>query len=95
MWSIWAWVASTPSISPGSLMIYSGDRFGAWKGDAFLGALSGRALVRVHLDGENATKADQWDMGQRIRDVVQGPDGSIWVLEDTPGGRLLQLNPVS
>lgn len=85
----------TPSISPGSLMIYSGDRFGAWKGDAFLGALSGRALVRVHLDGENATKADQWDMGQRIRDVVQGPDGSIWVLEDTPGGRLLQLNPVS
>ena len=53
----------------------------------------GQALIRVGLDGANATKADQWDMGQRIRDVAQGPDGSIWLVEDTPGGRLLQLTP--
>lgn len=84
----------TPSISPGSLMIYDGDRFGPWKGDAFLGALSGQALIRVELDGENAAKADQWDMGQRIREVEQGPDGSIWLLEDGGSGRLLQLIPV-
>ncbi|WP_040159890.1 PQQ-dependent sugar dehydrogenase [Nigerium massiliense] len=82
-----------PSISPGSLMIYSGDLFPQWRGDAFVGALSGQALIRVDLDGENATKGDQWDMGQRIRAVKQAPDGSIWILEDAPSGRLLQLTP--
>ncbi|MEP7161371.1 MAG: PQQ-dependent sugar dehydrogenase [Dermatophilaceae bacterium] len=82
-----------PSISPGSLMIYSGDRFAGWKGDAFVGALSGRALIRVHLDGTNAAKADQWDMGARIREVEQGPDGALWLLTDGGDGRLLKLTP--
>ncbi|WP_068401669.1 PQQ-dependent sugar dehydrogenase [Kribbia dieselivorans] len=83
----------TPSVSPSSLMIYSGKQFPAWRGDAFIGALSGTALIRVDLDGENATAADEWDMGERIREVEQGRDGSIWLLEDTPGGRLLHLTP--
>ncbi|WP_432558900.1 PQQ-dependent sugar dehydrogenase [Granulicoccus sp. GXG6511] len=83
----------TPSVSPGSLMIYSGDTFPQWQGDAFVGALSGQALIRVDLDGTEATKGDQWDMGQRIRDVAQGPDGSIWVIEDGGNGRLLELAP--
>lgn len=82
-----------PSISPGSLMLYTGSAFPAWKGDAFLGALSGRALIRVHLDGTTAAKADQWDMGARIREVDQGPDGALWLLEDGAGGRLLRLTP--
>lgn len=83
-----------PSISPGSLMIYSGDTFGPWWGDAFVGALSGQALIRVDLDGTNASKGDQWDMGARIREVEQGPDGAIWLLEDAPSGRMLKLTPV-
>lgn len=82
-----------PSISPASLMIYSGSLFPQWQGDAFVGALSGQALIRVHLNGEEAKKADQWDMGERIREVEQGPDGAIWVLEDGPKGRLLKLTP--
>ena len=82
----------TPSVSPGSLMIYSGDLFPQWQGDAFIGALSGRALIRVDLVGSNATEADRWDMGQRIREVEQAPDGSILLLEDAPGGRLLRLS---
>ena len=85
-----------PAISPGSLMIYSGDLFPQWKGDAFLGALGGMALVRVDLDGETATMADEWPMGARIREVEQGPDGAIWLLEDEhegSGGRLLRLTP--
>lgn len=81
-----------PSVSPSSLMIYSGDEFPQWRGDAFFGALSGKALLRVDLDGTSATKGDQWDMGQRIREVEQGPDGAIWLLEDAPGGRLLRLD---
>lgn len=83
----------TPSISPGSLMIYTGDLFPAWKGDAFLGALSGEALVRVDLDGESATTAENWPMGARIRAVAQAPDGAIWLLQDGSGGRLLELRP--
>ncbi|QNA86187.1 PQQ-dependent sugar dehydrogenase [Sphingomonas sp. So64.6b] len=85
-----------PSISPAGLMIYSGDLFPAWKGDAFLGGLSSRALLRVDLDGTNAKKGDQWDMGARIREVEQGPDGAIWVLEDGDDGsqgRLIKLTP--
>ena len=82
-----------PSISPGSLIIYTGDAFPQWQGDAFIGALSGEALVRVDLSGTTAAEGDTWPMGQRIREVEQAPDGSIWLLEDTPGGRLLRLAP--
>jgi aldose sugar dehydrogenase len=80
-----------PAISPGSLMIYSGSMFPQWKGDAFIGALSGAALIRVDLNGENAAKADSWDMDTRVREVEQGPDGAIWLLEDGDDGRLLRL----
>lgn len=82
-----------PSISPGSLMVYTGEAFEEWKGDAFVGALSGEALTRVDLDGTEAIRADQWGMGERIREVEQGPDGAIWVLEDSASGRLLKLTP--
>jgi aldose sugar dehydrogenase len=82
-----------PSISPGSLMIYSGDLFPQWKGDAFIGALGAESLIRVHLDGDAATKGDEWPMGARIREVKQGPNGVIWVLEDGDKGRLLKLTP--
>jgi glucose/arabinose dehydrogenase len=82
-----------PSVSPASLMIYSGALFPKWRGSAFIGALSGQALIRIALDGDKARKAEQWDMGARIRDVVQGPDGAIYVLEDGAGGWLLKLTP--
>lgn len=81
----------TPSISPGGLMIYSGDKFAKWKGDALVPALSGEALIRVDIDGDRATKAEQWPMGARIRSVDQGPDGSVFLLEDK--GRLVRLDP--
>ena len=85
----------TPSISPSSLVIYDGDLFPDWKGDALIGALSGEALVHVELDGTSAGDDTVHDMGQRIREVEQAPDGSVWVLEDAPGGRLLRLTPAS
>ncbi len=86
----------TPVVSPAGLVVYSGDMFPDWRGDALMGGLSGQALLRIDLDGTNAKIADRWDMGQRIREVEQGPDGSIYLLEDEDegsGGRLLKLTP--
>ncbi len=85
-----------PSISPAGMIVYSGGKFPAWKGDILMGALSGQALIRIDLDGASARKGDQWAMGARIREVEQGPDGSVYLLEDEDegtGGRLLRLTP--
>jgi glucose/arabinose dehydrogenase len=82
-----------PAISPGGFMIYSGSLFPQWKGSGFIAALSGKALIRVELTGATARKADRWDMGARIRDVAQGPDGAIYLIEDGAGARLLRLTP--
>lgn len=84
-----------PSVSPSGLVIYGGEMFPDWKGDALLGGLSGEALVRVDLDGESATEADRFEWGERVREVEEGPDGALWVLEDGSGARLLKLTPPS
>lgn len=86
----------TPVISPAGLIIYSGDLFPAWKGSVFIGGLTSESLVRVVIDGDKAREADNFAMGARIREVEQGPDGAIWLLEDErrgKGGRLLKLTP--
>ncbi|WOK37813.1 PQQ-dependent sugar dehydrogenase [Sphingomonas sp. C3-2] len=89
-------ISWTPVISPSSLIFYSGDMFPAWKGSAFIGGLSSKALVRIAFDGVSAREAERFDMGQRIRAVTQGPDGALWLLEDGQKGatgRLLKLTP--
>lgn len=82
-----------PAISPGGLMFYNGDLFPTWKGSLFIGGLGGEALVRVKVNGESVEKADHWSMSARIREVEQGPDGAVWLLEDGAEGRLLKLTP--
>ena len=88
-------VSWTPVISPAGFIIYSGSRFPDWQGDGLIGGLSSTALVRVEFDGTTAREAARYDMGQRIREVEQGPDGDVWLLEDGAGGRLLRLAPAS
>ncbi|MFA5631106.1 MAG: PQQ-dependent sugar dehydrogenase [Porticoccaceae bacterium] len=86
----------TPVISPASFIIYDADLFPAWNGSGFIGGLSSMSLVRVAFDGETAREAERFDMQRRIREVEQGPDGAIWLLEDgTRGGAgwLLKLTP--
>lgn len=89
-------VSWNPAISPAGLIVYSGSMFPQWKGDLFLGGLSGEALIRIDVNGTDARKGDQWPMGARIREVEEGPDGAIWLLEDGgqgSRGRLLKLTP--
>ncbi len=85
-------------ISPAGMVIYSGSRFPEWQGDAFIGGLSSQALVRVEFDGQQAREAARYDMEHRIREVEQGPDGYLWLLEDSregSGGKLLKLVPAA
>jgi aldose sugar dehydrogenase len=82
-----------PSVSPTSLLIYSGNLFPQWKGDGLIGSLSGQALIHVRIRGDQARKVEQWDMGHRIRFVGEGPDGAVYLLEDGSGARLLRLTP--
>ena len=86
-------ISWTPVISPSSLVVYSGAQFPQWRGNAFIGGLSSKSLVRVAFDGENAREAERFDMDARIRAVAQGPDGALWLLEDGGNARLLKLTP--
>lgn len=82
-----------PVISPAGFIIYSGDLFPDWKGDGFIGGLSSQSLIRIEFDGVKAREAARYDMGHRIREVEQGPDGAIWLLQDEGGAHLLKLTP--
>jgi glucose/arabinose dehydrogenase len=86
-------VSWTPVISPAGFVIYSGDKFPDWQGEGLIGGLSSEAQVRVEFDGHTAREAARYDMGERIREVEQGPEGDIWLLEDGEKGRLLKLTP--
>ena len=83
----------TPVISPSSMLFYSGEEFPEWKGSLFIGGLSSRALIRVALSNDEAREAERFGMNKRIREVEQGPDGAIWLLEDgrRGSGQLMKL----
>ena len=86
----------TPSIAPSGMTFYDGDRFPGWRGDLFAGALAGQHLRRVQLDGERAV-AEEVLLHRRVgrvRDVKQGPDGMLWLLEDARNGSIYRLEPV-
>lgn len=86
-------ISWTPVISPAGLVFYAGELFPAWQGDAFIGGLSSQSLVRIEFDGDSAREAQRFDMGRRIREVEQGPDGALWLLGDGENGPLLKLTP--
>jgi len=86
----------TPSIAPSGMAFYTGDRFPAWRGDLFVGALRDQMLLRLKLDGERVVHQEpllKTAIG-RIRDVRNGPDGLLYLLTDSPRGVLARLEPV-
>jgi glucose/arabinose dehydrogenase len=88
----------TPSIAPSGLAIYRGDKFPAWNGDLFVGALAFKHLRRVHLDAQgNVISQEQLlnDKHWRIRDVRVSPDGYLYVSTDEADGRVLRLEPAA
>jgi len=85
----------TPTITPGGMLIYSGNMFPQWRGDALIPGLNGQALIHVRIRGASAVKADRWDFGQRLRGIAQGSDGAVYILEDGSDAKLLKLTPAS
>ncbi|RPI44065.1 MAG: PQQ-dependent sugar dehydrogenase [Betaproteobacteria bacterium] len=84
-----------PSIAPSGMAFYTGDKFGKWRGDLFVGALRDEMLARLRLDGEKVVKEERMLKGVlgRIRDVRQGPDGFLYLLTDESNGVLARLEP--
>lgn len=84
-----------PVISPSGMVFYTGSLFPEWRGNAFVGGLSGKALVRLVLDGDRVVGEERLlaDLNERIRDVVQGPEGALYLLTDARNGRLLRITP--
>jgi glucose/arabinose dehydrogenase len=89
-------ISWNPVIAPGDFIFYTGDKFPAWKGQALITGLVATGLVRVRIDGDKAIEEARYPMDNRIRDVIQGPDGAVWLIEDGEGpdaGHLLKLEP--
>ena len=84
-----------PSPAPSGMAFYEADLFPAWKGSVFVGALAGKYLIRLTLDGERVVGEERLlaDRKQRIRDVRVSPSGSLYVLTDESDGELLELTP--
>lgn len=85
----------TPVIAPGNLMFYRGKKsFPQWDGNGFISGLGSKSLSRIIFDGKGGAKAaEKWDLGKRIRDVAQAPDGTLWLLEDANPGALIHVTP--
>jgi len=84
-----------PVIAPSGATFYTGDTFPEWRGSLFIGSLRTSALVRLAMNGDRVTAEERYlgDSG-RIREVVQGPDGLLYLLTDESNGRVLRVEPV-
>lgn len=85
----------TPVIAPGGMIFYSGDMFADWRGQALIANLKTTSIVRVATDPatNSARELARYDFPKRLRDIAQGADGALWVIEDRDGGRLMRLTP--
>ena len=85
----------TPVIAPSGMLFYDGDAFADWQGDLFIGGLASTALVRLETEGDSVTGEERLleDLGLRIRDVAQGPEGDIFVITDEDDGEILRISP--
>ena len=84
-----------PVIAPSGALFYSGSAFPAWRGQLFIGSLTPGLLVHLTLDGDRVVRENRYlhTLGQRIRNVRQGPDGFIYLLTDSAEGSILRLEP--
>ena len=80
-----------PTVAPSGLIFYEGDEFSEWNGNAFIGGLKSKALVRISFNNGEPFEAERFSWSKRVREVEMGHDGAIWVLEDGSSGRLIKF----
>lgn len=82
-----------PSIAPGNIAFYTGNQVAQWRGNLFVAALKDQSLVRLTLDGARISGYEKLlpDLGRRVRDVRQGPDGWLYLLTDSSNGEVLRV----
>jgi aldose sugar dehydrogenase len=80
-------------IAPSGMTFYTGNLFPTWRGSLLIGGLVARGVVRLTLQGQQVTGEERITLGQRVRDVRQGPDGAVYVLTDEASGEILRLTP--
>lgn len=83
----------TPVIAPGNMIFYHGKMFPQWEGSVLVSGLATGSLSRIVIKGTSATAAERWKLGFRARDVEVGPDGALWILEDSAKGGLYRVTP--
>lgn len=81
----------TPVISPSGMTFYTGNTFTEWQGHAMIGGLTASGVVVVNVKGEQAEEVARIPLGARIRDVVEAPDGAVYVLTDLQDGNIWKL----
>ena len=83
-----------PVIAPSGMVVYTGDAYPGWKGSIFVGSLQPGGLVRLVLNNGRVTKEERYlfDLGDRIRDVAQGPDGLLYLVTDENDGRVIRVD---
>lgn len=84
-------VAWTPSPGCSGLAVYRGDKYPGWEGDIFSGGLASRDIRRVRLDGDKVVTQERMEIGERVRDVRQGPDGYLYLITDEGNGKLMRI----
>jgi glucose/arabinose dehydrogenase len=84
-------ISWNPVIAPGGMIFYSGRLWPEWKNQAIIAGMKTQAIIRVSLSDDKGTEEARYDMGHRIRGLAEAPDGSLYVIEDGQGGRLLHL----
>jgi glucose/arabinose dehydrogenase len=88
---LYYWV---PSIATSGMTFYSSDTYPEWKGSLFVGALAAKLVARLEFGADGKVKAEErFPVGERVRDIRQGPDGALYLVTDEDAGRLLRLTP--
>ncbi len=84
-----------PVIAPSGMVFYTGNAFPGWRGSILIGGLATQTLVRLELDGSRVRREERYlgELGKRVRDVQQGPDGFLYIVTDEDPGSLLRLRP--
>ena len=88
---LYYWV---PSIATSGMTFYTSDVYPVWKGSLFVGALAAKLVARLVIGADGKVKAEErFPIGERVRDIRQGPDGALYLVTDEDAGRLLRLTP--